>query len=121
MSNEMEKQRVLSCLRSGHDLANDRRWIAMHIGLNDRYVRSLIEELRIDGYLICNSQDGRGYYIAETDEEILRQYRRDMARAMSILRRMKPFRKAIREMGNENQITFEDIVMDEYMILEKEF
>ena len=106
---------VRACLLHGHDLATTRTSIVMMTGINDRTVRQVIEELRNDGLLICNDQDGNGYYLAETDDEILKQYRRDCAHAMSILKRLKKFRWAVREIeqGRENkdQITIEEILM----------
>jgi len=112
MSNEAMKKKVLSCLMHGRDLANTRQWISMHTGIHDRKVRELIEELRNEGYLICNAQNGSGYYLAETTEEILQQYRQDCNRAMSILRRIKPFRHALieRAAAESDQITFNEIL-----------
>lgn len=112
MSNEAMKNKVLSCLKHGRDLANTRQWISMHTGIHDRKVRELIEELRNEGYLICNLQNGSGYYLAETTEEILQQYRQDCNRAMSILRRIKPFRHALLEAAAEesDQMTFNEIM-----------
>ena len=108
-------QAVWNCLLHGKDLAASRTWISSHTGLNDRTARKVIEALRNSGVLICNDQDGMGYYIAETDEEILRQYRRDCARAMSILKRLKAFRAAVREIEqqeeNKDQVTIEEILM----------
>ena len=116
------KAMILSCLRHGRDLANSRQWLSTRTGLNDRYVRELIEELRMDGFLICNAQNGWGYYLADDMDEVLDQYKQDMARAMSILRRMKPFRQALRTMEAENsgQVRIEDLLMDEFMVLEDE-
>ncbi|MBQ9662233.1 MAG: hypothetical protein IJV40_03660 [Oscillospiraceae bacterium] len=121
MSNEemIERQRaaVLCCIRTGKDMANTRHWIAMHTGLNDRVVRNRIEELRNEGHLICNTQNGRGYYIAEDIEDIKAQYKQDCARAMSILRRIKPFRHALRELEaeerDEDQITMLELLEEE--------
>lgn len=112
MSNEIMKEQVLSCLHKGKNLANSRLWISVHTGIHDRKVRQLIEELRNEGHLICNTQDGTGYYLAETTEEILRQYRQDCNRAMSILRRIKPFRHALLEAAAEesNQMSFNEIL-----------
>ena len=116
---EFQKAKVKSCLRVGRDLANSRHWIAMNTGMSDRWVRRMIEELRCDGVLICNRQDGNGYYIAENTFDILRQYRQDMDRAMSILKRMKAFRKALKGEKIAGQISIDDLLMDEYMILEE--
>ena len=105
MSNEElireQRARVLGCLRHGKDLANNRFWITMKTGLSDRVVRQRIEELRNEGHLICNLQNGKGYFIAENDEEVELQYRQDCARAMSILRRIKPFRHYLRSLDEE--------------------
>lgn len=112
MSNADMKTRVLACLKHGKDLANTRQWISMHTGIHDRKVREIIEELRNEGHLICNEQDGSGYYLAETTEEILRQYKQDCNRAMSNLRRTNPFRHALLERAAEesDQITFNEIL-----------
>ena len=112
MSNADMKKRVLACLMHGKDLANTRQWISMHTGIHDRKVREIIEELRNDGHLICNLQDGNGYFLAETTEEILQQYKQDCNRAMSIMKRAKPFRHALLERAAEesDQITFNEIL-----------
>lgn len=119
MSNEelirAQRECVLRCLRHGKDLANTRFWIAMKTGLSDRAVRQRIEELRNEGHLICNLQNGKGYFIAENDEEVELQYRQDCARAMSILRRIKPFRHYLRSLDEErgDQVTFEDMALED--------
>lgn len=124
MSNEMRmdaKARVLQWIPKGKDtkrVPETAGMIAQMVRLPERTVRKLIEELRNEGHLICNDQDGQGYYIAETEQEIRRQYRQDCARAMSILRRIKPFRHAIRAMDeyNGDQVSFEDMVIEELLI-----
>ena len=110
-----QRARVLSCIRKGAKMANTRSWIAMHTGLSDRVVRERIEELRNEGHLICNPQNGSGYFLADTDEEVERQYRQDCARAMSILRRIKPFRHYLRSLDEErgDQVTFEDMALED--------
>lgn len=119
MSNEelkrAQRECVLRCLRHGKGLANTRFWIAMKTGLSDRAVRQRIEELRNEGHLICNLQNGKGYFIAENDEEVELQYRQDCARAMSILRRIKPFRHYLRSLDEErgDQVTFEEMALEE--------
>lgn len=118
---EEQKSRVLSCLRRGRDMANSRIWIAAHTYLGDRHVRNLIEELRCDGHLICNNQSGTGYFLADSREEIEQQYRQDMARAMSILRRMKPFRQTLMATTMPGQLSIEDLLMDEFMVMEGDY
>ena len=83
----------------GHHNAISRDALAARSGLCDRHVRELLETARDLGVLICNDQDGKGYYIAETPEEIERQYKRDKARALSVLKRLKASRAALKEAG----------------------
>lgn len=86
-------------LYSGHRNAVTRDRLVRMSGINDRAVRELLELARDNGALICNDQDGMGYYLAETDDEIDRQYRRDRARALAVLKRLKPYRQALKEAG----------------------
>lgn len=111
------KMQVLSCILHGKDLANTSELIASHTRMSERRVREFVEQLRNEGYLICNEQNGKGYYLAETDEEVERQYRQDCARAMSILRRIKPFRRYLRELDVQrgDQMSFEDMVIEEML------
>ena len=112
---EQLKRMIRDQLAHGKELGATRQWLTMYTGANDRTVRLAIEDLRSDGWLICNDQDGEGYYLALEDQEILRQYRRDCARAMSILKRLKAFRMAAREIEqqteNKDQVTIEEILM----------
>ena len=113
----VQRAMVLACLHTGRDLANSGMWISAHTGLSERYVRQRIEELRNAGYLICNEQNGQGYYLAETDEEVEKQYRQMCDRAMSILRSIKPFRNYLRRRDEErgDQMSFEDMVIEEIL------
>jgi len=104
LSPEAEAERIVLALQMvdkylhrGHSLAVTRSSLSMATGYNDRVVRELLEIARNEGALICNDQDGHGYYLAETEEEIERQYKRDRARALSVLKRLKPYRTALRK------------------------
>ena len=88
-------------MKTGKANAISRKELSNALCLPDRTVRALIEDARAAGVLICNDQDGRGYYLAETKDEIERQFRRDKARAMSLLVRMKPFREALTVMEGQ--------------------
>jgi biotin operon repressor len=90
---------VTDLLMFGHENARTRREISDKTGYSDRVVWEIIEIARDNGWLICNDQDGRGYYLGWTADEIERQYRRDRGRALSVLKRLKPFRHRLREEG----------------------
>ena len=67
-------------------------------GLSDRQVRKIIEDLRRE-YVILNDQNGYGYYRTHNPLKVLRYYRQELARAMSILRRLKPMRALLKGAG----------------------
>lgn len=86
-------------IRYGHENARTRHEIVTESGYTDRFVRRIIEAARDAGWLVCNDQDGRGYYLGWTTDEIERQYWRDQSRALSILKRQKAFRRHLKEAG----------------------
>lgn len=75
--------------------------LAEKLGMGDRSLRQAIERARAEGLIILNGQDGRGYYQSDDILEMERQYRQDTARAMSILKRRKPLRAALKAAGRE--------------------
>ncbi len=83
----------------GHQFARTSKWISTLSGFSERGVRESIERLRKNGWPICNEMDGTGYYIADSMDDVERQYNRDYARAMSLLARLRPMRRALREAG----------------------
>lgn len=102
MTEEERKALVLdvTCLLEyGHENARTRSELVRRTGFNDRAVREILEQARDAGWLVCNDQDGKGYYLAIEVDEIERQYKRDRARALSVLKRLRPFRHRLREEG----------------------
>ena len=85
----------------GEDHAVTRRYLSIKLGLSDRMVRRAIEEARADGLLICNAQDGRGYYQSKDVAALKRQYKQDTARALAILKRRKPIRDYLKSQGEK--------------------
>ena len=96
---DIEVVRITDHIGRGKLNATTREELRVKLSLKDRECREMIEKARREGEFICNDQDGKGYYMAETDEEILRQYRRDYARAMSLLKRLTPLRRKLRAAG----------------------
>ena len=86
-------------LGRGHENAKPPKELAAQLLINERTLRALLEDARADGYLVCNDMDGKGYYLADTIEDVERQYERDYGRAMALLVRLKPMRRMLREAG----------------------
>lgn len=91
-------QFILAEIPFGKDKAVTRRRLCLATGLSDRQVRRSIEELR-HVYVILNDQDGEGYYRSYDLGEIERCYRQERARALSVLRRLRPMRTLLRGGG----------------------
>ena len=96
---EAMSMQITTLLRYGKENARTRHELCEATGFNDRLVRELIEKARLDGWLVCNDQDGRGYYLGWTQEEIERQYRRQKSRMVSVWNAMLPFYRKLKEEG----------------------
>lgn len=83
----------------GKENAVGRYALAQITGLSDRGVRKEIQEARGRGVFIINDQNGSGYYLATSVQEIERQYRQDTARAMEILKRRKHMCRFLKAQG----------------------
>lgn len=64
--------------------------------MSDRSMRRLIEKARQEGFVIKNDQDGSGYYIPDTIEELKGLLKQNNSRAMSVLKQNKHIRERIR-------------------------
>lgn len=88
---------LMCILKKGKNNAISRRRLCMEMDMSDRKVRAIIEKARDEGCLIMNEQDGKGYYLPDSIEDIYRQYVQDKNRALSILKRQKHMRKILKE------------------------
>ena len=100
---------ILNYIPVGKDDAVTREQLCALTGMSDRGVRKLIELARIEGAMIVNDQDGRGYYISDNEEDIRRQMATNHSRAMSILRQQKLLRRKLEELRGADQITIEEV------------
>ena len=73
---------AINRLGRGHENARPPKELASVLSINERTLRALLEEARADGFLVCNDMDGKGYYLADSIEDVERQYSRDYGRAM---------------------------------------
>ena len=63
----------------------------------DRTMRKMIETARQEGVVICNGQDGAGYFLPTTKEELKRQFDQNESRALSIMRQQKFIRREMQK------------------------
>ena len=94
---------ILSLIPQGKKNAISRNTLRCLADIDDRKMRGLIEQARRNGVIILNLQDGRGYYRPAPDEldDVLRQYKQNDRRAMSILVQQKHLRRALKQAGEK--------------------
>ena len=96
-----EMMDVLLYIPIGKQNAVPRTELCASVGYSDRFTRQIISQLREEGYLIMNDQDGCGYYISDDLDAIEKQYRQDTSRAMKILKRRKHARRILKANGRK--------------------
>lgn len=92
-----ETERIAALIPHGRRNAISRADLAAALHTTDRKMRKAVAEAKKQGLMICN--DGDGYYQSDELSDLWRQYRRETARAMSILKARKPMREVLKSAG----------------------
>lgn len=92
-----EPERIACLIPNGRRNAISREDLAAALHTTDRKMRKAVAEAKKQGLMICN--DGDGYYQSDELSDLWRQYRRETARAMSILKARKPMREVLKAAG----------------------
>lgn len=92
-----ETERIAALIPYGRRNAISREDLAAALHTTDRKMRKAVAEAKTQGLMICN--DGDGYYQSDELSDLWRQYRRETARAMSILKARKPMRDVLKAAG----------------------
>jgi len=94
---------VYQHLKHGQANAISRQALKELTGLSDRRIRRDIQELRNKGIPIISTSDSKGYYLAESNEEVRHYIAETRSRAMKLLNTANKV-----QIGyfNRNQISF---------------
>lgn len=92
-----ETAHIACLIPKGRRNAISREDLAAALHTSDRKMRKAVSEAKKPGLMICN--DGDGYYQSDELNDLYRQYRRETARAMSILKARKPMRDVLKAAG----------------------
>ena len=92
-----DTERIAGLIPIGRRNAISREDLAAALHTTDRKMRKAVAEAKKQGLMICN--DGDGYYQSDELSDLWRQYRRETARAMSILKARKPMRDVLKAAG----------------------
>ena len=95
---------LLGALKTGKENAVSRQNLALLFDGSDGNMRRAVAQARLEGVCICNEQDGGGYYLPDTQEELKRQYSQTLNRARAIFAQLKYIREKI---GIEGQLYLE--------------
>ena len=97
----MTTEFIVSHIPYGKDHAVSRRFLCLLLGMNDRAMRKAIQDARIEGHIIINTQNGAGYFRSDDPADILKQYKQNDHRAKSILVQQKHLRARLKDAGVE--------------------
>lgn len=78
----------------GRKNAKQLGYLSSVLGIGERNIRQMIEDLTVNGYVVCNLQNGKGYYKPETDEDFQAMLKLNASRAYSLLRKDYAIKKA---------------------------
>lgn len=101
---------VLSCFRYGRANAIHLHDLQRYSGLNNRALRKVIELIRRDGVCVCS--DEAGYYLPETAVELEKYIRRVEKTAKSTFFTLKTAKAELKKMNNAQQLTVDEISVD---------
>lgn len=97
-----KKSELLQLIGIGHKNAVSRSELVYKLGMTDTATRELIRDTIDDGVLIVNAEDGCGYYIPETPEDIdiaLRKHRSRIKKMEAKIDLMQRVKKRMTEGG----------------------
>lgn len=83
----------------GHDNGIRATDLAKIMGCTERRARVLVEEAVKAGALIGNLQNGKGYFIADNDMDLIHIRNQERRRAMAVMKKVKTYNNALRERG----------------------
>lgn len=81
-------EQLYNMLGEGKENAQSRTMLAIRMGCTDRRVRKLIEELSTCGLVVCNVQDGAGYYKPNSEEDFRAIIKLETARARALRKKV---------------------------------
>ena len=85
---------LLDVIPVGHENPISKEQLLLITGYNERFLRHEIERLRRN-YPICNEQDGRGFYMADSIGDAMKQRVQTINRGRSLFAQIKALDKAI--------------------------
>ena len=103
-------EQLMLHLRYGERNAKTQEELAKEMGTTALSVRKMIHTARIvDHIVICNYREGFGYFLPETQDEVMRQYKQTAKRGKAVFAQLSSIISAL---GTGGQMTLEDLVRE---------
>ena len=103
-------ERLLEHLRHGEKNAKRQNELAAELCVPPLEIRQMVHDARvIDHIVICNFRNDKGYFLPETQEEIVRQYKMTFRRGKAVFAQLNALITAM-QMGG--QMSFDDIIAE---------
>lgn len=93
--------KLMEILKTGKVNAVERGELASLLGMTDRNMRECVAKARLEGVCIANDQDGVGYYIPTTTDELHRQIARVLSRVSAITKELPSLRKELEKLQGQ--------------------
>jgi len=79
----------------GRENAYPLNFLCEMMGASERVIRQMIEDLTTNGCVVCNLQNGKGYFRPTTDDDFEAMIKLSASRAKSLLRKEYAIKKAL--------------------------
>ena len=101
---------LMNCLGYGEKNAKTQGALAEEMGIPPIDVRRSVNDARtVDRVVICNYRNGKGYFLPETNDELMKQYRKTYRRGKAVFAQLSALMKAMEMNG---QMTLEDLIAE---------
>jgi len=89
-----EHECLYEMIGTGHSNAKNLTILTLRTGIHEREIRRMIQELNENEKIVCNKQDGKGYYKPNCAEDYEAFYKLTSARGLSLLRKRNAIKRA---------------------------
>lgn len=90
-----EHMALYSMIPIGHKNAVTKDTLQILTGMSERVIRQYCEDLTCNKYVVCNLQDGKGYYRPETEQDYIAVLNLTLSRANSLKRKSYGIKTAL--------------------------
>lgn len=103
-----EHMAMYNCIPIGRDKAVSKDILQLLTGLSERLVRQYCEDLTCNEYVVCNLQNGKGYFRPETADDYIAALKLTEKRANSLKRKAYGINSALKRFYLDGNILVDE-------------